>query len=80
MTSPREYTQAQLKAFTWLPSGREWRANAGRLGASLHSLRCAYSEVVEIATHASDGVRREYRLTSAGQAEKARLIEEGLIS
>lgn len=71
MTSPREYTQAQLKAFAWLRSNQEWRTYSPFTN-SLNSL--CRRLLVESRPYGRRVL--SYRLTPAGQAEKARLIAE----
>lgn len=81
--SDREYTPAQLSAFAWLPSDGAWADKPGRTFSSAVGSLCLYhrniAESITGAFGARGGWIVRYRLTPAGQAEKARLIAEGKI-
>lgn len=70
----RTYTPAQLRAFAWLPADGLIGWDVGRRTKSLNSLLW-WGLVKDIGGKRS----RRYRLTPAGIAERARLVEAGEI-
>jgi hypothetical protein len=41
------YTQAQVKAFEWLPSDGSWRLRPGKMASALNSLWLSHEKLVE---------------------------------
>lgn len=78
MTASPSYTAAQLRAFAWLPGDGSWRTLdlndyvPGHMSLDspfVESNRVFFGQQFEI----------QYRLTPAGIAERARLVELGVI-
>jgi hypothetical protein len=74
----RFYTAAQLRAFAWLPADGSWKVSTRPLARALASLNLCHRSLVLLSCDSLSG-SREYCLTLAGIAERARLVKDGLI-
>lgn len=74
-------TPAQIRALAWLPADGTWRMDFD-IDGMLQSMAWPLSTIEEKPRIEAIGGRlgmRWFRLTPAGQAERARLVKEGRI-